>query len=63
MRLKGWRTLIVNGAVAAAGVLALLADLLANANIPPGASVTAIVLALVNAYWRIKTDTPVGKSA
>lgn len=63
MRMKGYKTVVVNSAVAAIPVIdhvinngAMLAPLLG----PNGAAVMAI-LGIINVGLRVITDTPVGK--
>ena len=63
MNLKGYRTVIVNGLLASIGVITFAAHLIVNANIDPRMSLTAIVIALANAYLRSITDTPMGQGA
>lgn len=57
MRLRGYRTFLVNGAAALAAVVTLIAD----TDIPPGASLAVIGVAVLNAYMRTITTTPAGK--
>lgn len=56
--LKGKRTFIVNGIVAAIGLVTLILHLASITSIPTDASIGAIALALLNTYMRSITTTP-----